>query len=280
MLSLDAEEARRFVDLFKNTELKRSVVITCLTKINKNSPEDDAINCLIVGTEHKMIYILDSEAFTILATMTCPHIPVFLNASGIFDVEYRIIAACRNGTVYTFKRGNQTPKTAIPLTSQIVGIEKSGKNIIIGCMDNNLNCYTTKGKKLWKLEMESNILAMGSMELKDKGIQAVIVSLNNNQVHIYRDKYIITKFKTQDCVVSLKFGKFGREDHNLIMTTKMGGLIVKILKRTAQLNDREIHVGPPEAQMKKLDIPKKTKLYVDQTTRERDNAICKLNLNL
>jgi len=33
-----------------------------------------------------------------------------------------------------------------------------------------------------------------------------------------------------------------------------------------------LHAGPPEAQSKKLDIPKKTKLYVDQTTRERDNA--------
>jgi hypothetical protein len=34
-----------------------------------------------------------------------------------------------------------------------------------------------------------------------------------------------------------------------------------------------MHAGPPEAQSKKLDVPKKTKLYVDQTTRERDNAI-------
>jgi len=49
-------------------------------------------------------------------------------------------------------------------------------------------------------------------------------------------------------------------------------LIVKILKRTAKLEEKDNLVGPPEAQSKKLDIPKKTKLYVDQTTRERDNA--------
>ena len=36
--------------------------------------------------------------------MDCPHIPVFLNASGLYDVEFRIIAACRDGTLYTFKR--------------------------------------------------------------------------------------------------------------------------------------------------------------------------------
>ena len=37
--------------------------------MNKSSPDEDAINCLIVGTEHKTIYVLDSEAFTILATV-------------------------------------------------------------------------------------------------------------------------------------------------------------------------------------------------------------------
>jgi Bardet-Biedl syndrome 1 protein len=50
-------------------------------------------------------------------------------------------------------------------------------------------------------------------------------------------------------------------------------LLIKILKRTATLTEKDALAGPPEAQMKKLDVPKKTKLYVDQTTRERDNAI-------
>ena len=55
-----------------------------------------------------------------------------------------------------------------------------------------------------------------------------------------------------------------------------GGLIVKILKRTAKLEEKDSQAGPPDAQSKKLDIPKKTKLYVDQTTRERDNATCNI----
>lgn len=36
--------------------------------------------------------------------MECPHIPAFLNVSGLFDVEYRIIAGCRDGMIYNFKR--------------------------------------------------------------------------------------------------------------------------------------------------------------------------------
>ncbi len=78
MLGLGLEEARRFVETFKNVELKRQVTITCLARMNKSSPEEDAINCLIVGTEQRIIYILDSEAFTILATVRiCVNLYIF-----------------------------------------------------------------------------------------------------------------------------------------------------------------------------------------------------------
>ena len=52
-----------------------------------------------------------------------------------------------------------------------------------------------------------------------------------------------------------------------------GGLVVKILKRTAILDDKDmVTAGPPAAQALKLDVPKKTKLFVDQTIRERENG--------
>ena len=66
---MNLDDGRRFVEVFKNVELKRHLTITCIAKMNKNSPDEDAINCLVVGTEQKLIYIIDSEAFTILATV-------------------------------------------------------------------------------------------------------------------------------------------------------------------------------------------------------------------
>ena len=53
---------------------------------------------------------------------------------------------------------------------------------------------------------------------------------------------------------------------------------MKILKRTATFEKRDIAAGPPASQNIKLSIPKKTKLFVDQTLRERENAVCKLSL--
>lgn len=78
MLGLQTDEAKRFVEIFKNIELKNQVTITCLAKMNKSSPDEDAINCLIVGTEQKTIYILDCEAFTVLTTVRI----IFYNLNG------------------------------------------------------------------------------------------------------------------------------------------------------------------------------------------------------
>lgn len=51
-------------------------------------------------------------------------------------------------------------------------------------------------------------------------------------------------------------------------------MLVKILKRTARF-DLDDMQGPAQVQSLKLNIPKKTKLFVDQTMRERENSVCK-----
>jgi len=44
-----------------------------------------------------------------------------------------------------------------------------------------------------------------------------------------------------------------------------------MLKRTAQFDNKSSTVaGPPASQNVKLDVPKKTKLFLDQTVRERE----------
>lgn len=40
-----------------------------MKKLKKNSDDEDAINCLVVGTEDQHVYIVESEAFTILAAV-------------------------------------------------------------------------------------------------------------------------------------------------------------------------------------------------------------------
>ncbi|XP_072350908.1 BBSome complex member BBS1-like, partial [Scyliorhinus torazame] len=165
------------------------------------------------------------------------------------------------------------PKHCIELNSQPVGLVRLSKNLVVGCGKEMLQAYTQKGKKLWTVQLPAPIMTMGLMDHKSKGFQAVLVALANSEVHLYWDKILVNITKTQDVVTSLCFGRYGREDGTLIMTTKGGGLIIKILKRTAVFEDKDTSPGPPLAQSIKLNVPRKTKLYVDQTLRERENAV-------
>ena len=38
-----------------------------MTTMKKSVPDEDSISCLVIGTESKEVYVLDPEAFTVLA---------------------------------------------------------------------------------------------------------------------------------------------------------------------------------------------------------------------
>jgi Bardet-Biedl syndrome 1 protein len=101
----------------------------------------------------------------------------------------------------------------------------------------------------------------------------MLVALTNRQVRVYVDKIHVDTIQLDDVCAAMKFGRFGREDFTLVLITKSGGLHVKILKRTAVFESRSASVGPPAAQQTKMDVPRKTKLFLDQTVRERDSGI-------
>ncbi|XP_039273408.2 BBSome complex member BBS1-like [Styela clava] len=267
------DEQMEFVAHHKSTPLKRQTVITCLSTMKKSVPEDDAISCVVVATESKEIYILDSEAFSILQKNHLPDTPAFINTSGLYDVDFRIFVACRSGKVYIVKKDQETVYLCLELQSQIVGMERVHKHLIIVCMDNTLSCYTGKGKRLWRKYLTTNAVCTCLMDHNSKGFKAVLVALENGEVQVYRDKYLVDSIKLREPAQALFFGKYGREDSTLIVILRSGAMNLLIMKRTAVYNDKDTHKGPPAAQSIKLNISKKTQIFVDQTVRERENGI-------
>ncbi|XP_026206494.1 Bardet-Biedl syndrome 1 protein [Anabas testudineus] len=272
-LSLDTSDMDEFVQLHKQQPVRRQTVITCIGTLKKSTADEDGVSCLVIGTESSNIYILDPEAFIILYKMSLPAAPTLMDVTGQFDVEFRITVACRNGNIYILRRESDKPKYCIELSSHPVGLVRVGKNVVVGCTDESLQGFTQKGKKLWRTVLPAPIITMATMDLPTRGFQAVLVGLANCEVQLYREKNLLSTIKTPDVVTSICFGRYGREDGTLIMTTKGGGLMVKILKRTAVFDDRDSAPGPPLAQSVRLNVPKKTKLYVDQTLRERENGL-------
>merc|ERR1719487_180760 len=124
---------------------------------------------------------------------------------------------------------------------------------------------------------------------KTKVAKALVVALSNGDVRLYNGKHLISTTKTEDIVAGVRLGTFGREEGSMILSFKSGALMVKILQRNANLDVSSSTPGPPPEQDIPLDVPKKTKLYVEQTSREREQAIdmhrtfqrdlCKLRLS-
>ncbi|XP_050612598.1 Bardet-Biedl syndrome 1 protein isoform X3 [Macaca thibetana thibetana] len=215
-------------------------------------------------------FVNQHKSNSIKRQMSLPSVPVFLEVSGQFDVEFRLAAACRNGNIYILRRDSKHPKYCIELNAQPVGLIRVHKVLVVGSTQDSLHGFTHKGKKLWTVQMPAAILTMNLLEQHSRGLQAVMTGLANGEVRIYRDKALLNVIHTPDAVTSLCFGRYGREDNTLIVTTRGGGLIIKILKRTAVFVEGGSEVGPPPAQAMKLNVPRKTRLYVDQTLRERE----------
>ncbi|XP_063712394.1 Bardet-Biedl syndrome 1 protein homolog [Symsagittifera roscoffensis] len=273
IMMTNPEVMNNFVNLHKVSPLTRQNVVTCVTSMKKNQTEDDAISCIVLGTESQQLIILDTEAFKVLTKFSVPAVPVSLDAAGEHDINYRITILCRDAKVYAAKKESPEVKVLTELSSQAVGFVRTGKFFMIACMDHTLNCYTPKGKKAWAITTPGAILSTELMEQKSRNFQAMLVALDNREIRIYKEKFLVGILDTGDYnVVAMRFGQFGREDGSLITVNSNGALKVQLLRRVAKFNEKEVLAGAPPEQSVRLNIPKKTKLYVDQTVREREHA--------
>lgn len=87
----------------------------------------------------------------------------------------------------------------------------------------------------------------------------------------------------------MRFGPYGREENSLIIIHGLtGAMTIKILKRLFDFENMTQRAGATAEQEVPLQVPKKTKLYVEQTKRELEQAalihnafqrdLCKLRL--
>jgi len=285
----DTDQQQDLVKRTKGSLLQQQTSITCMEVLKQNMDDPTAVSMLVLGTENKMVYILDSSALNIAMKVELDAVPSFISVLGLYDVEYRITVACRDGNIYTIKNG-QVLSTVIELETQPVGLVRHDKNIYVGCMDNVIHCFHFKGKKNHSIYLPCPISCMNLLQItRSRTAKALVVALNNGEVRLYNGKHLITTSKTNDVVTGIALGTFGREEGSMVLSFQSGALMVKILQRNANLDVSSTTPGPPPEQDIPLDVPKKTKLYVEQTSREREQAIdmhrtfqrdlCKLRLS-
>jgi len=291
LLSLedDPEQQAAFIQEHRNNPLIQQTVIVAMTVLRKDKDEPGAIGCLIIGTETGRILILDPSGSSIMKKVQLPSIPVFVVATGLYDVDYRIVVACRNGHIYTVRDGNLTG-IIIELESQPCGLARVDKSIMVGTMANVLHSYHVKGKKQYSIYLPCGITNICALSMETmRTTKAVIVALANGEIRVYNNKSLVHTLETNDVVTGLKFGKYAREDNTLVVAFRSGTIHIKMLPRLANLElTKGQNSGPPPEQNVPIRVPKKTRLYIEQTQREKEfgtemhrvfqRDLCKLRL--
>eukprot|EP00878_Enallax_costatus_P007416 GHUV01007766.1.p1 GENE.GHUV01007766.1~~GHUV01007766.1.p1 ORF type:complete len:464 (+),score=128.94 GHUV01007766.1:2271-3662(+) len=280
LLSLtDAQAQQEFVQQNKGQEAAAAAgsptgYVTCMDTVRKAKDEPDAVSQLVLGTEDKRILILNADGTAVDKSFSLPAVPAFVATTGELDVGYRITVAARDGRLYNIKSGSVS-RSVIQLDSQPVGVVRINKQIIVGTMADALHCYTGSGTKQYSLYMPSSIITMQLLATTSSRMtKCVVVALANGEVRVYNDKALASVYTSPSPVSGLCAGRYAREDNSLITVTAAGGLDIKILPRTANLEATAATAsGPPPEQDIPLDVPKKTRLYVEQTQRERQQAV-------
>jgi len=81
-------------------------------------------------------------------------------------------------------------------------------------------CACYQGRQQWSMKMPENIIAVEVLDYKAKNVTGLLVALGNSEVRTYIDKTHVDTIVTEDVVVAMKFGRFGREEATLVMITK------------------------------------------------------------
>nr|CAB3516411.1 unnamed protein product [Spodoptera littoralis] len=280
LLAFNTEQQLEYLE--NNTELpsKKNAEIVCVSTLKMHSIDKWSVSCLVVATEDGDVMFLDPQTFSQLSQAKLCGVkktPFQMVTSGLYTVDYRVTIATREKTVCVLKRDWAEGRILFNTDDHIIAIEvvTADSSVMVICADHTMACYNKKGKKQWCLTLEHRPVAMTLVPVLHLGVTLTGVALASGHVHLYDGKSRRDTVFVRDVVSVMKFGQLGQEEHVLIIVTGGGNLMLKILKRTADFSAHaagvEISPSGPTGQKPWL-IPKKSKLFLEQSARERENA--------
>ena len=261
-----------YCDSCRHIPLLQQTVVTCMGVIPKSSLELHAVGCLVVGTEGKEVMVLDPSGTSVDFSVTLPSVPVELRATGRLELDHRILVSCRDCKVYAIKN-KALASTVVAMDSQPVAMVTLGDAaFVVGTILKRLSGFSFRGRRTFTHTVPSEVLAMEGMAIA--GEVGYAVGLRSGELRIYNKTALvrITTFQSDSPVCGMHFGRYGRESGAMISTHKNGALSIKLLPRQASLSASKKKSGAPPEQDMPLDIPRKTRLYVENTQREHDQA--------
>lgn len=275
--------ALNYIQSVKSTPMIHPDLITCMDTLPEDSDEVDSLAHLIVGTESNFVFVLPiniASESDVMLKVPLPSTPSHFCVVGQYLVEWRIFVATRDCKIYSIREGDVrgtavVSGSIIDVGSQVVALAKADKSLWVASVDKMVVCYSKTGKRLQNIVCNSEITDIAVMySRKSYSNYVLAVSLINGLVMFYRNgdsSSLVYMTKFQSPIVSIKVGRYGREDNSMIFIDSNGSLSIKMWKRsveiekmtTIELTDDEI----PKDMM--IPVPNK-KLYQEQTQREKE----------
>lgn len=274
LLSLsDADAKSSLVQHSAGQPLVQQTVITCMDVIRQALDEPDAVSSLVVGTESGRVMVLNTAGTAVASNVWLGAVPALLATSGLLQAESRITVAARDGRLYTIRNGKLS-SAVVQLEALPVGLVRQNKTILVGCMNDTIHSYNSKGRKAYTIYLPAPLVAMEGMDVQAaRPAACLLAALANGELRVYNDRHLVATHTTASPVAGLFFGRYAREDNTLVSILRNGSLEIKMLPRSANLEVSRAPSGPPPEQDVPLPVPQKTKLYVEQTQRERQQAV-------
>ncbi|CAM9358955.1 unnamed protein product, partial [Choristocarpus tenellus] len=170
----------------------------------------------------------------------------------------------------------ERPRTAV-VTGTVIELEASpcalariDRQILVATTDNMLHSFHFKGKRNYTMKM--NTLVTNLEVLTTRSTTCLLVALSNGDIKLYNDKNLIHTLKTGEAVQAMRVGSFAREESTLVVVSTSGKLSIFMLNRKADMKGTSGDNTLPAEQDIPLMMPKKTKLFVEQAQRERNQA--------
>ncbi|ERL89688.1 hypothetical protein D910_07051 [Dendroctonus ponderosae] len=236
-------------------------IITCMASMARSSRDRRAIACPIIATEFGSIFVLDPQNFAILHqanTCNVKATPFIIKSTGLFDVEFRLLIATREGHICLLRKGWLEGKCLIQLTSDIVDmVAVPGDNF---------------GQRLWSTTTANLVTCMSLVPLEHISTCMVAIGLKNGSIQLYQGRQPVDFTSVADSPSVITFGQLGQEEHVMVVITIGGSISFKILKRTADFSSK-VQENSPMLQSRPLPLPKRSKLFLEQSIRERKNAL-------
>ncbi|XP_071657622.1 BBSome complex member BBS1 isoform X3 [Patagioenas fasciata] len=234
LLALPPTAVGPFVEQHKGRPLQHQALVTCLGSLPRGGPEGTP-DCPIVGTEDGDVLVLDPDAFTVLGKSWVPSPPAFVAPRGATGGRWRAAVATRDGTLYGVSRSHSRGRPLLVLGSPPAGLLAQGGALLVATAKGTMTAIGAQGRPLWSLQLPGGVAALAGGSLPG-GVTVTLVALDTpRELRLYRGRSLLCTLQTQDVVTGLCFGRYGREDNTLIMTTRGGALSIRMLRRRAGL---------------------------------------------